>query len=76
MRCSTPQASDTILGSGWATQGFTASSIDGRDRGVGFLLSEGGWPVRLKAYYLSDDDLRILAKRAEALRKTDEERAS
>ena len=76
MRCSTPQASDTILGSGWATQGFTASSIDGRDRGVGFLLSEGGWPVRLKSYYLSDEDLRTLAKRAEALRSADKERAS
>jgi hypothetical protein len=76
MRCSTPQASDTILGSGWATQGFTASSIDGRDRGVGFLLSEGGWPVRLKSYYLSDEDLRTLAKRAEALRSADEEGAA
>ena len=76
LRSSTPQASDTILGSGWATQGFTASSIDGKDRGVGFLLSEGGLPVRLKAYYLSDDDLKILVRRAEALRGIDEERAS
>jgi hypothetical protein len=76
LRCSTPQASDTILGSGWATQGFTASTIDGKDRGVGFLLSEGGMPVRLKAYYLSDEDLKILVKRAEALRSADVERAS
>jgi FtsK/SpoIIIE family len=76
LRSSTPQASDTILGSGWATQGFTASSIDAKDRGVGFLLSEGGMPVRLKAYYLSDEDLKILVKRAEQLRGVGEERAS
>src|SRR5207253_660345 len=75
LRCSTPQASDTILGSGWATQGYSATSIEGRDRGVGLLLSEGGVPVRLKAYYLSDDDLKVLVARAEALRRTDEEAA-
>ena len=72
---STPQASDTILGSGWATQGYSATSIEGRDRGVGLLLSEGGVPVRLKAYYLSDDDLKILVARAEALRRVDVEAA-
>jgi hypothetical protein len=76
MRCPTPQASDTILGSGWATQGFTASSIDGKDRGVGFLLSEGGLPVRMKAYYLSDDDLKVLVRRAEALRRGEVDEAS
>ncbi len=27
-RCTTPQMSDTILGSGWSTVGFTASTID------------------------------------------------
>src|SRR5207249_673838 len=75
MRCSTPQASDTILGSGWSTQDFTASSIEGKDRGVGFLLSEGGWPVRLKSYYLSDDDLKKLARRAEAVRRLTAEQA-
>jgi S-DNA-T family DNA segregation ATPase FtsK/SpoIIIE len=68
LRCSTPQASDTILGSGWATQGFSASSIDAADRGVGFLLHEGLIPVRLKAYCLSDDDLAAIAARALQLR--------
>ena len=68
LRCSTPQASDTILGQGWATQGFSASSIDAADRGVGFLLHEGLIPVRLRAYYLSDDDLAAIASRAQDLR--------
>ena len=41
LRCSTPQASDTILGQGWATAGADASTIPGGQRGVGFMLREG-----------------------------------
>ncbi|MGH2687247.1 MAG: hypothetical protein ACRDKW_00345, partial [Actinomycetota bacterium] len=63
-------ASDTVLGSGWSGLGYSAATIDAADRGVGFLLHEGGAPVRLKACYLSDDDLKLLAARAEALRAT------
>jgi hypothetical protein len=47
-RCLTPQASDTILGAGWASLGYAASTIDAADRGVGLLLAEGGLPVRLR----------------------------
>ncbi len=68
LRCSTPQASDTILGSGWASMGYAASTIDAADRGVGFLLHEGGRPVRLRTCYLSDDHLDHLGRRAERLR--------
>jgi S-DNA-T family DNA segregation ATPase FtsK/SpoIIIE len=68
LRCSTPQASDTILGQGWATQGYSASNIDAADRGVGFLLHEGLIPIRLRAFYLSDDDLAAIAARALQLR--------
>jgi S-DNA-T family DNA segregation ATPase FtsK/SpoIIIE len=68
LRCSTRDASDTILGAGWASQGYSAASIDAACRGVGFLLAEGGVPVRMKACYLTDLDLRSLAARAEALR--------
>jgi hypothetical protein len=68
LRCSTPQASDTVLGQGWASQGYSAASIDSADRGVGLLLHEGGRPVRLKSYYLSDTDVAAIARRAEALR--------
>jgi hypothetical protein len=42
LRCSTPQASDTILGSGWASEGYSAAQIDPTARGVGLLLQEGG----------------------------------
>jgi FtsK/SpoIIIE family len=70
LRCSTPEASDTILGRGWASQGYSAASIDPTARGVGLLLQEGGVPVRLRSCYLNDLDLAALARRAELLRST------
>ncbi|HDH25481.1 MAG TPA: DUF2075 domain-containing protein [Actinobacteria bacterium] len=68
MRCSTPQASDTILGSGWASAGYSAANIDPASRGVGYLLHEGGIPHRLRSYYLDDSALASISARAEALR--------
>jgi DNA segregation ATPase FtsK/SpoIIIE-like protein len=70
LRCSTPEASDTILGRGWASQGHSAASIDPTARGVGLLLQEGGVPVRLRSCYLDDLDLADLARRAEHVRGT------
>jgi S-DNA-T family DNA segregation ATPase FtsK/SpoIIIE len=64
----TPQASDTILGAGWASQGYSAADIDPAARGVGWLLHEGGVPVRLRSYWLDDDAIRAIARRAAALR--------
>ena len=69
MRCTTPQASDTILGQGWASQGFSATNIDAGDKGVGFLLHEGGLPIRLRSYYLADEHLETIAARAQSLRR-------
>jgi FtsK/SpoIIIE family len=68
LRCSTPDASDTILGRGWASQGYSAAQIDPAARGVGLLLQEGGVPVRLRACYLDDLELAELARRAEQAR--------
>ncbi|HDH25682.1 MAG TPA: AAA family ATPase [Actinobacteria bacterium] len=68
MRCSTPQASDTILGSGWASAGYSAASIDPASRGVGYLLHERGIPQRLRSYYLDDSTLASISARAEVLR--------
>jgi DNA segregation ATPase FtsK/SpoIIIE-like protein len=70
LRCSTPHASDTILGAGRAAQGASAATIDPRHRGVGLLLAEDGHPVRLRTCYLADADLDQLARRAEQLRAT------
>ena len=68
MRCTTPQASDTILGQGWASAGADASSIPGAQRGVGYLLAEGERPIRLRGFYLDDDDVAAIAERAAARR--------
>ena len=69
LRCSTPQASDTILGAGWATRDYSAAQIDPAQRGVGYLLHEGGTPIRCKAHYLPDDQLHTIADRALDLRE-------
>jgi FtsK/SpoIIIE family len=68
LRCSTPDASDTILGRGWASQGYSAAQVDPAARGVGWLLQEGGIPVRLRACWLDDLTLADLARRAELAR--------
>src|SRR3954447_4411890 len=68
MRCTTPQASDTILGQGWASAGSDASTIPGAQRGVGYLLAEGERPVKLRGFYLDDDDVSAIAGRAAARR--------
>ncbi|HVA53596.1 MAG TPA: FtsK/SpoIIIE domain-containing protein [Acidimicrobiales bacterium] len=67
-RCTTREASDTVLGSGWASQGFSAADIDAGNHGVGLLLDEGGTPIRMKTFYLSDDDIRTIAERGRRLR--------
>jgi DNA segregation ATPase FtsK/SpoIIIE-like protein len=73
LRCSTRGASDTILGAGMATAGYTASDIAGDQRGVGYLIAEGELPIRLRSYHLSDDDLDTIAARACQLRGPDDE---
>ncbi|MDP8928457.1 MAG: FtsK/SpoIIIE domain-containing protein [Actinomycetota bacterium] len=67
-RCASPHASDTILGQGWASQGYNAVTIDPALRGVGWLLHEGGIPIRLRSYYLDDRILTDIAQRAARLR--------
>ncbi len=68
LRCATRDASDTVLGAGWASEGFSASNLNSARRGVGLLLHEGGVPVQLRTFHLTDDDVRVLAERAQELR--------
>jgi DNA segregation ATPase FtsK/SpoIIIE, S-DNA-T family len=60
-RCSTGASSDVILGHGWAARGYTAADIDPAARGVGWLIAEGGTPRRMRAAFLTDDQVRELA---------------
>jgi hypothetical protein len=68
LRCNTPQASDTILGQGWASAGFDASTVPGGQRGVGLLLAEEERPERIKTFHLSDPEIGAIVERATAHR--------
>jgi S-DNA-T family DNA segregation ATPase FtsK/SpoIIIE len=67
-RCTTHVSSDIVLGFGWAGAGYSAYDITPEDRGLGWLLAEGGTPRRFKAAYLTDTDIRYLAHRALSIR--------
>lgn len=64
MRCSTPEASETILGRGHIAQGFNAAHISPNMPGTGFFYGEDGETRRLRARYQNDDEIRALAARA------------
>ncbi|MBN9754222.1 MULTISPECIES: FtsK/SpoIIIE domain-containing protein [unclassified Pseudonocardia] len=67
-RCTTDSSSDIILSVGWAKEGFSAKDIRPEDRGVGWLLAEGGIPRRFKAAYLTDAHIRAVVNAARRLR--------
>ncbi|MDX3343719.1 FtsK/SpoIIIE domain-containing protein [Streptomyces sp. ME02-6979.5a] len=69
MRCLTPQASDTILGQGYAAAGHNAQDILKSQRGVGIYMDgEGAEPELTRGYYYDDDEVALLLERAHALR--------
>ncbi|MDA8040440.1 MAG: FtsK/SpoIIIE domain-containing protein [Actinomycetota bacterium] len=67
-RCATREASDTILGSGWATNDVSASSIAPKLRGVGYLLAEEGYPSRIRTMHLDDATISVVVDEALRLR--------
>ncbi len=67
-RCTTTGSSDVVLGRGWAEQGYDALKISPENQGEALLLAEGGIPRRIKAGYLSDQDILSIAARAARLR--------
>jgi hypothetical protein len=71
LRCNTRDASDTILGQGWATNGCDASTIPGGQRGVGYLHAEDGEPRKIRSFYLDDRAIAAVADRAARLRAED-----
>ena len=72
MRCTSSDSSDTILGQGWASQGYSAATIDPSMRGAGYLLAEGGVPTLVMTPYLNDEEIAGIADRAYELRYADE----
>jgi len=69
MRCTSSDSSDTILGQGWASQGYSAATINPSMRGVGYLLAEGGVPTLVMTPYLNDEEIELIAYRAHELRR-------
>jgi S-DNA-T family DNA segregation ATPase FtsK/SpoIIIE len=72
IRCPSCDALDTILGQGWASQGFSAASIEPSQRGVGLVLTEGRVPTRIMTPYLSDEDIDVLSDHAQIVRSARE----
>jgi S-DNA-T family DNA segregation ATPase FtsK/SpoIIIE len=70
-RCTTADSSDLILGRGWASQGYNAATIASEDQGVGYLLAEGGTPVRMKSPWMSDDQIKAVVRYASWIRHHD-----
>lgn len=68
MRCTTTDASDTVLGKGHASDGFDATKIRMDRPGVGWLLAEQEKPRQIRSYWLSDPQIEQLAERAALLR--------
>ncbi|BCJ55081.1 hypothetical protein Asp14428_65560 [Actinoplanes sp. NBRC 14428] len=68
-RCTTNGSSDVILGQGWADLGYSATDIDPDNRGAAWLLAEGGIPRRIKAAYLTDEQIYSIADYAAWMRR-------
>ncbi|MFF1843069.1 FtsK/SpoIIIE domain-containing protein [Streptomyces sp. NPDC058217] len=68
LRCTTPEASDTILGRGAAASGYSAKSIESEMRGAGYLWSEGSNPQMVRADYYTDEQVNELVEFAAGLR--------
>jgi S-DNA-T family DNA segregation ATPase FtsK/SpoIIIE len=69
LSCTTPQASDTILGQGYASRGFNAQTIDIEEQRGGGYLKVGATPVLMRTGMLTDNQIRATTRRAYALRE-------
>lgn len=71
LRCTTPTASDTILGQGWAARGYSAGLIQPDQRGAGYVLAEGSSPVQMRAAFIDPGkgEIEAIASRAARLRR-------
>ncbi|MEV6245236.1 FtsK/SpoIIIE domain-containing protein [Streptomyces sp. NPDC051742] len=70
LRCTTPEASDTILGKGAAASGYSAKTIQSEMRGAGLLWAEGTNPTMVRADYYTDEQVETLLERATEWRRT------
>ena len=69
-RCTSTGSSNIILGDGWSEAGFDATDIAPTNPGVAYLITEGGIPQKIKAAYLTDEQIIALADHAAWTRRT------
>lgn len=69
LRCTTSDASDTVLGAGRAAAGYSAAMFTAEQRGAGYLLSEGAAPIQERTAFMTDDQVAGIAHRAYEIRK-------
>lgn len=67
-RCMSSAASNAVLGSGRAGEGFNAKDIPVTRRGVAWMDADGDAPDRIKAYYANDEEKKAIAAVARELR--------
>lgn len=67
-RATTPGSSDVALGAGWAEAGYNAMHLDPKKPGDSFLLAEGNAPQRMRAAWMTDDEITTVAAFAAQLR--------
>jgi DNA segregation ATPase FtsK/SpoIIIE, S-DNA-T family len=76
LRCANKDSSDIILGPGWAKEGYDAALLDPTVEGIGYLLAEGGLPIKFRAAYLTRSDIAHLVAAGLALRGTNGQAAA
>src|SRR5262249_19343242 len=69
-RGSTEASSGTLLGHGWGHARCSGTGVAPQARGVGWLRAEDGIPHRVKAAYLTDEQIIELASWAAQARAT------
>jgi S-DNA-T family DNA segregation ATPase FtsK/SpoIIIE len=67
--CADRDASDTILGAGMASRGYSAAELAPNEPGVCLVAGENDEPQRVKTFYLSDRDLDAIVARSRRLRQ-------
>ncbi len=70
-RCSTRDASDIALGSGWASQGCNAATIPISAHGVGYCLADHGVPEKFRGVFITDDQEEEIIEAAARMRGVD-----
>lgn len=66
--CSTREASETILGGSWSSEGYSSHRIALERRGVGLFLGDSGIPILVKIYFISNEAIRAAVNNARNFR--------